>query len=258
MDIYQHFRKEEHSFVDQVISWKEQVEQTYVPRLTDFLDPRERHIVKMVIGEANDELKLQAFGGAPHAERQRILISPYYETVTEDDFQVTLLQGAYQDKFIAIEHRDVMGSFLSLGIKRSKLGDIYADGGIIQIVLAEEIAGYVIANLTSVKKAKVTFGTVPLKEKRTKEEQWVEADKTVSSLRLDAVLKEIYHISRSEAQAFIGKQLVKVNHKVVDESKFLLEQGDLISLRGKGRSRLLEIKGISKKEKWKIRVATLK
>jgi len=258
MDIYQHFRKEEHSFVDQVISWKEQVQQTYVPRLSDFLDPRERHIVRMIIGEANDELKLHEFGGDVSAERKRMLVAPYYEVVTEEAFQVTLLQAAYQDKFVAIEHRDVMGSFLSLGIKRSKLGDIYADAGILQIVLAEEIAEYVVANLTSVKKAKVTFAKTPIQEKRTKEEQWLEADKTVSSLRLDAVLKEIYHISRSDAQNLIGRQLVKVNYKIVDESKFMLEQGDLISLRGKGRSRILEINGISKKEKWKIRVATLK
>lgn len=41
MNIYQHFRPEEREFIDQVLNWKNIVENTYAPKLTDFLDPRE-------------------------------------------------------------------------------------------------------------------------------------------------------------------------------------------------------------------------
>ena len=51
MSIYQHFRPEEREFIDQVLNWKEYVENNYAPKLTDFLDPREQQIVKMIIGQ---------------------------------------------------------------------------------------------------------------------------------------------------------------------------------------------------------------
>ncbi|MFC4023226.1 RNA-binding protein [Oceanobacillus longus] len=258
MDIYQHFRKEEQPFIDQVLSWKEQVELTFQVKLTDFLDPREQQIVEMLIGSNNEELKLYKNGGGTEAERKRIVIAPFYEEMSDHLFQLTLLEATYQHKFITLEHRDVMGAFMSLGVKRKKLGDIVVGDGIIQIVLAEEIASYITMNLTSIKNANVTFEEKPLAYLKQENEKWVESEKTVSSLRLDAVLKEIYHVSRKDAASFIQKLQVKVNYKVVEDSKFQLQEGDLISLRGKGRSKLTEIKGLSKKDKVRITIAILK
>ena len=49
-NIYQHFRSEEKDFIDQVIQWKQFVEDRYAPKLVDFLDPRQIHILKSIIG----------------------------------------------------------------------------------------------------------------------------------------------------------------------------------------------------------------
>ncbi|WP_085992459.1 RNA-binding protein [Oceanobacillus senegalensis] len=258
MDIYQHFRKDEQPFIDQVLSWKEQVERTFVPKLTDFLDPREQQIVRMLVGTNHDDLKITTNGGGMYSERERAVIAPLYEEITEDTYMLCLLQATYQDKFIKIEHRDVMGAFLSLGIKRKKLGDIFVGNGIIQIVTTGEIAPFVQLNLTSIKKASISFREVPLSQLIEIEKNWIESEQTVSSLRLDAVLKEIYNISRKDAAKYIYKQLVKVNYKIVEDTKFQVQEGDLFSVRGKGRSKLVTINGQSKKEKWKITTAILK
>ncbi|GAB3067866.1 YlmH family RNA-binding protein [Virgibacillus ainsalahensis] len=258
MDIYQHFRKEEQPFIDQVISWKEQVEQSFQPKLTDFLDPREQQIIDMLIGTQNDELKIYNNGGGTHVERSRVIVAPFYEEITTDSFQITLLQADFADKFITLKHRDVMGAFLSLGIKRKKLGDIFIGEGIIQIVVADEIAPYVLTNLTSIKKAKIKLEKKPFSSFIENKMHWIESDKTVSSLRLDALVKEIYNISRKEAANYITKQMVKVNFKVMDNGKVLLQEGDLLSLRGKGRSKLVKINGRTKKDKWKVTTAVLK
>lgn len=173
MDIYQHFRKEEQPFIDQALSWKERVEQTFQPKLTDFLDPREQQLVEMLVGLNNPELKLDKHGGGSETERKRMVIAPFYEEITDDSFELTLLQATYPAKFITIEHRDVMGAFLSMGIKRRKLGDIYAADGLIQIVLADEISSYVTANLTGIKKAAVTFEEKPFAFlKKSKKDGW--------------------------------------------------------------------------------------
>ena len=37
MSIYQHFSPEERGFIDQVLNWKEYVENNYAPKLTDYL-----------------------------------------------------------------------------------------------------------------------------------------------------------------------------------------------------------------------------
>src|SRR5699024_10494524 len=132
MDIYQHFRKEEEPFIDQVLSWKEQVEKSYQYKLTDFLDPREQRVINMLIGEKNTEIKWAALPNE-HAERKRIILAPFYDEIEEEDFQLSLLEATYPVKFAQIEHKDVMGAFLSLGIERKKLGDIVVDNGIIQL-----------------------------------------------------------------------------------------------------------------------------
>lgn len=258
MEIYQHFRKEEQPFIDQVFSWKEQVERSFIPKLTDFLDPREQEIVTSLIGEHNEELQVRGFGGSNKSERSRMILAPKYEEITEDMFQIQLLEANFQPKFVMIEHPDVMGAFLSQGIKRKKLGDIIIEDGKIQIIAASEISPFVQMNLTSIRKSSVHFEQKDLQLLIKKNETWIERDKTVSSLRLDTVIKEIYPLSRKEATVFIQKGLVKVNYKLVDDNKFQLQEKDMISIRGHGRSKLTSIRGKSKKDKVKITIATLK
>ncbi|GAA0444590.1 MAG: RNA-binding protein [Bacillota bacterium] len=258
MEIYQHFRKDEEPFIDQVMSWKEQVERSFQQRLTDFLDPREQQIMDMLIGSKGDEVKLAYHGGNPYVERKRVVIAPFYDTIQADDFQLTLLQASYQSKFVNVTHSDIMGAFLSLGIKRKKLGDIYVDNGLIQIVVADEIASYVKTNLLSIKTTKITLEEMPLSEFKRKQMNWEESDCTVSSLRLDTLVKEIYRISRKDAVSYINKSHVKVNFKVIEDVKFLLQEGDLLSLRGKGRSKVVQIRGKTKKDKIKVTTAILK
>lgn len=258
MDIYQHFRKDEQSFIDQVLAWKEYVEDTYIPKLTDFLDPREQYIVESLIGKHHDLLILHKHGGGVVTERKRLVIAPMYDTIDESDFELTLLEASYPQKFITITHRDVMGAFLSLGIKRKKLGDIYAADGVVQIIMASDIASYIQMNLTGIKQAKLQLEEQPLSVFKGTEKQWEETDHTVSSLRLDTVLKEIYKLSRKTAAQSVAKGLVKVNHKTCENPAIILREEDLISIRGKGRSKVCVIHGQTKKGKWRMTTAILK
>ncbi|MEN2766526.1 RNA-binding protein [Ornithinibacillus xuwenensis] len=257
MDIYQHFRKEEHGFIDRVLSWKEGVERSFQAKLTDFLDPREQQVIEMLIGTTSDELQVKFFGGGKYSERKRAIIAPYYEEITNDSFDISLVQASYHEKFVTVAHRDVLGAFLSLGITRKKLGDIYAADGKIQIILDKEIISYVIMNLTGIKRASIRLEEVQLKNVIEIESVWNESEKIVSSLRLDTIVKEIYSISRKDAQVLIQKGMVKVNYRVVEDGKFLLREDDLISLRGRGRSKLIGINGQTKKDKYKITTAIL-
>lgn len=258
MSIYQHFREEEHSFVDQVLTWKEQVEMFYTSEVTDFLDPRERQIIRSVIGETNEDLKVTFFGGDKEAERKRAIIAPYYEEKTNSDFEIVLYEATFAKKFINLQHGDVMGAFLGLGLDRKKLGDIIVNDNKIQLYTTSDIALFVQANLNTINRATINLEEVQLDQSMSRSEVWKEQTHSVTSMRLDILIKEIYRMSRSKASELITRKQVKVNFKTVDNPAMLILEADLISVRGHGRSRVLNVGGKSRKERTFVTTAVLK
>lgn len=258
MTIYQHFRAYEHPFVDRVLSWIQQVERTYTPYVTDFLDPRERHLVRSLIGETNEDIIFSFFGVHEKAERKRAVIAPFYETITEESFNITLLDAIYERKFNAISHRDVLGALLNLGIDRKKCGDIYVGKDRIQIVVDETIAPFIKLELNRIGRASVRLEEKPFLNVMDNEDEWEESVKTVSSLRLDVLIKEIYNVSRNKAAQFILGKKVKVNHLQIEDPALQLAEKDLISVQGKGRSKLVTIEGETRKGRLRVKTARLK
>ncbi|TSB46339.1 RNA-binding protein [Alkalicoccobacillus porphyridii] len=254
MSIYDHFRPEEGPFIDQVVSWKENAELRYQDKMTDFLDPRQQDIVRSLIGE-NDEVRVSFWGGADGTERARASIHPAYFVLEQEEWPLTLLEAIYPDKFLQLSHRDMLGALIGSGLRREKFGDITVEDGRIQLIIATESADYVRMNVQSVGRANIQFEEKPLTQFKQAEESWIEGSGTISSLRLDAVLAQIYNISRSKAAQAIDKGLIKVNWRQTEQSSFVIREGDHLSARGWGRSRLLSIEGTTKKQKIRIRWA---
>lgn len=251
MNIYQHFRPEEKGFIDQVLNWRSFVERTFTSKLTDFLDPREQHILKMVIGNHAD-LKVEFFGGSKNNERKRALLMPGYETAEQNDYQISLIEAEYPAKFYTIEHPQVLGTLMALGVKRGKFGDILIQDKRVQFFACEEVSDYLLLNVQSIGKASVQLAIRDLENALYSEEEWKEEILTVSSLRLDTVISGIYHLSRQKSQALIQHGLVKVNWTQMENPSFECQEGDMISARGYGRMKILTIDGKTKKEKWRI------
>ncbi|OLS42030.1 RNA-binding protein [Bacillus sp. MRMR6] len=251
MNIYQHFRPEEREYIDQVMHWRDYVESTYTPKLTDFLDPREQHILKVMVGE-NGNVRVHLFGGIIGSERQRALIVPEYLTPESEEFQLSLLEIVYPMKFVKIEHPQVLGSLMSLGLKRGKFGDILVQDGTIQFFCASEIRDYIRTNLESIGRASVELKELTIKEAVLTENSWMENTITVTSLRLDTIVSGINNLSRQKSQLFIQQGLVRVNWTLIENSSFDCAEGDLISVRGYGRVKILSIEGRTKKDKWRI------
>lgn len=55
-------------------------------------------------------------------------------------------------------------------------------------------------NLTQIKKSRVSLEEVRLNEVIVPSQNWEVKESTVSSVRLDVVMKEIYRMSRQQAQ----------------------------------------------------------
>jgi RNA-binding protein YlmH len=251
MSIYQHFRPEEREFIDQVINWKEYVEQNYAPKLTDFLDPREQQILATVIGKHTD-VKWELFGGVPRAERKRALLFPEYLEAKDEDFQVKLFGIDYAKKFVNIEHRQVLGSLMSLGLKRGKFGDILIDGDDVQFFAADEVADYIRLQLESIGRASIGLSELPLDKAVDIADDWNEVTTTVSSMRLDTVMSALFNLSRQKSQLLIQHGQVKVNWTAIENTAFECGEGDIISARGYGRAKIITIEGKTKKDKYRV------
>ncbi|GEL07308.1 RNA-binding protein [Salisediminibacterium halotolerans] len=254
MSLYQHFRQEEHAFIDLATDWKELVENEYRPKLTDFLDPREQHILRSLIGE-KETVSVAFSGGSLNAERKRALIYPDYVTPEPDDFEVDVFEIHYPRKFVQLEHPKILGSLMGLGLKRGKFGDILSDGGRYQIAVCKDIADYIELNFTAVGKTEISLSKPAETDRLEQREMWEEKMTTVSSLRLDVILKEAFHLSRAKTKPLIQNERVKVNWRPITDPSFSVEEKDMISVRGFGRVSLQSIEGETRKGRYRVMLA---
>jgi len=254
MNIMQHFRNEEQVVIKSAKQYCDRAEQTYAPVLTPFLDPRDQYIFSVVAKQSG--VKITMFGGDDESERKRAILAPDYFEATEEDFECRLVEVCYPDKFISLSHRNVLGSIMQTGIKREQLGDIRVSARI-QFVVTSQMALYLERELTKIKGATVKLESVPFNEMVQSEEYYQTQATTIASLRLDAVIQQLTRKSRAVAQKMIGAEHIKVNHTVITKTSFMIEESDLISIKGYGRAKIASIGDRTKKDKIRVTFETL-
>ncbi|GAB7387644.1 RNA-binding protein [Bacillaceae bacterium] len=252
-NILKHFREEERPFAERVLEWIEFVGARYAPKLTDFLDPRQALIVQTLVNRDTDVF-VQFHGGYEGAERKRAYLHPEHFAPDFADFQLALIELQKNDKFHKLEHRDYLGALLSLGIKREKFGDILFGDGACQIVVAQEIAEFVLLHLRQVHRQPVQPVAVSFAEITVPEQPVEHLAFTVASPRVDAVASDVFRVSRSKVLPLIKNGRLKVNWKVVDSPDERLKAGDVVSLKGYGRFKVLAVGGETKKGRIRVEI----
>ncbi|MFS0688167.1 RNA-binding protein [Sporosarcina sp. 179-K 8C2 HS] len=254
--IIQHFRKDEQPFIETVIGWTREVEDTYSPKLTGFLDPRQVFILSSIVRSSG--LEFGVHGAFLEPERQRALIYPDYYEPEDADFQVSVFAIRYPSKFMTLEHRDILGSLMALGIDRSKFGDIRLEEDVVQFAAAEEMKDYLTANLTSIGKSKVRIEELGSSDDLiVMAESWKEELHTISSLRLDSLVASLVNCPRQKAVALIQNDKVKVNHVIRNQQAFEVNESDILSIRGSGRFKIMSIEGRTRKDKIRLLIGRL-
>ena len=247
----QHFRKDEQPFIEMAMGWVREVENSYAPKLTDFLDPRERFIIESLIG--GTDIQFDSYGAYPNSERMRGLLFPNYYIPEPSDFEVTIFRVKYASKFLTLEHKDVLGSLMSLGIERAKFGDIQLSGDEVQFAVVSEMKDYITANFTAIGKAKVSVMEVVDKEELiVTHDIWIESLEIVSSMRLDTVVASLLKLSRQKASTLIRGEKVRVNWTTQNDPSIELYESDILSIRGSGRFKVIAIEGRTRKDKVRL------
>ena len=157
----------------------------------------------------------------------------------------TVLKGKVDDT--GITHRDILGSLISTGLKRNKVGDIYLTDDYVYIIAKKEIEKHIVHNFNRVKSTSIDFEPVELKSAEDLSHKFESSRIIISSMRVDNLVSNLGNMSRGKAQDFIKSGKVKLNWSNDINRNKPLEEGDVLSLRGKGKFRISGITGYSKK-----------
>ncbi len=215
-------------------------------RVSSFLDPYGQEIAE-TIRASYDGLLLDFDGGYVGAERQRAMLRHRDFAGTPDGFAIACVEAGWNGQFARLTHRDVLGAVMGLGIERELIGDILPAPDTAKIICDAKIADFLIQNLTMIGAVGVEVQPGDVAEITPREERTKEIRATVASLRLDSVVAAGFGISRSRAADDIAADKVKLNWQSAGSASKMIKAGDVLSMRGRGRVEVTEVRGQTKK-----------
>lgn len=218
---------------------------SHKPGVTDFHDPYHAGLVVSALKYTRG-LKWRADGGYAGAERRRVLICPEYMIPEDEDSGLSFLSFTVNFQGSGPGHRDFLGSLAGIGLKREKLGDILINERGAHAVVAGEVAPYILSNLYRVGRWEVSVEGITPAALEVPVEKIKEVNTTVSSLRLDSVAAAGFGVSRSKMADFITAERVNLNWQVKSSPSQPVREGDIISIRGRGRVELSGVGGTSR------------
>lgn len=188
---------------------------------------------------------LSFFGGYEGAERVMLCCLPSW--CEKSEFPIGAVTFSFKDTY-TLSHRDVLGTLMSLGIKRETVGDILVEPGRAVVFATREICPYIEEQIDRI-------GGVGVKpspgflEPLPEGDAPVDGTATASSGRLDCVVAALCGFSRSRASEVIASGTVAVNSLVCEKGTRSILPGDKITVRGKGKYSIDSMDGRTKKDR---------
>lgn len=225
---------------------------------TDFLNLAEQMTLDKII-EMRRINNYIYWGGYEDAERKMLVFLP-------DDFEVDL-KNVYdqcmcilridlpKEQYGEYEHKTYLGALMKLGLKREKIGDIIVRHDGADIIISREIEKFLkmnISDLTRFHKANIEI--VPMDELKYVEPKKEIVKINVSSMRLDCLVAELARCSRNKAMEYIEQERVFVNFKEEIVGARQVQEGSYITIRGKGRFKILKIVGNTRKGRISVEI----
>ena len=184
-------------------------------------------------------------GGYAECERKILAISSSDEIQINKMSPITLLKIECAE-MPSISNRDVLGALMGSGIRREMLGDIIIRQGVAAFFALNTISEFLIQNIKTIGRFKVKLAVADEKFEippAVFEHQRV----TAASLRLDAVVSSLAHISRERASELIENGMVQINHIPSEKKTKEIHAGDCLVVRGAGKWIVDECGELSKK-----------
>lgn len=149
---------------------------------------------------------------------------------------LTIIRASLKKGSPQLGHRDYLGSLMGLGIRRDVIGDIIVHDDGADIVVLKEMADFLAMNYSKASRANLIISEVSITEIRPSKVQIVQKDESVASLRLDAMISAAFRISRGKSAEAIKAGLVYVSDVCEKKTDKIVDLGDKLVLRGKGKA----------------------
>ena len=211
---------------------------------TGFLTPAERY--QLENWAKHSGCRLLFHGGGEDSERTAAFFLPdWLEEVAFDpaEYLSAMKLTAY---FGTPAHRDYMGAVLGMGIGREWLGDIQVQGDTAYLFCMPSVLRHLLS-LEKVGRVSVKAEELPLSEVPAPKRERKELSFSVMSLRLDAIVAGLFHLSRTEAARQIEAGAVSLNYEECLKTDHTVKEGDILSLRGAGKGKVTGTGGTSRK-----------
>lgn len=235
--------KDEKFFVASVLDKASKFEREDSFEITGFMDLNELNLAKnalshfgvsYVVKTINDEL-----------DKKNILFVPEY---LEDKIDMVYRDNVVCIKIILeskdkLNHRDFMGAIYNLSVEREYLGDIIVKDSVAYFFTMKSFEKYFVDNLVYVGKSPVRTEIIDIysQEINALSQNFKEKDYIVPSMRVDAILSEVYSLSRSQTKDKIEKGHLFINDKEQYFPSTILESGDVVSFRQCGKFRVGDV-----------------
>jgi RNA-binding protein YlmH len=217
-----------------------------IPANTCFLSPRELEMTRYLFGDLPG---LTSFGGHADAERKMLCWLPDYldeSALQNADSPLVCLRANFWDGDTPT-HRDFLGALMGAGIARETVGDICVGSGCCDFFVTAEIAPYILQNLLSAGRAKLSLQRIALDQVHIAEPKTQQIRDTVASLRLDSGISSGFRIGRSAAAQYISAGKVAIDGLPCEKPDKTIAEGAKISVRGLGKIKLKSVNGQTKK-----------
>lgn len=234
--------KDEKILVSSILDKAMKFEKTDSVIITSFLNLNELNVVKNALNHfkvtyyelyINDDIEKRNIAFIPE------FLSFNIQEIFREHVSCIKVVPKVQGKLI---HKDYMGAIYSLGIKREFIGDIIANDKCAYFFCMKTAQDYFIQNLVSVGKQMVDTQVVDIFSEEIKKLALnvIPKDYIIPSLRIDAILSEVYNLSRSEVKEKIVKGDLFINDKAIYYPNTIVSEGDIISFKRCGKMRIGE------------------
>ncbi|EGV09186.1 hypothetical protein HMPREF9127_1289 [Parvimonas sp. oral taxon 393 str. F0440] len=236
-------KKTINKFLDGLVSMEKNYKDVFV---SNFFTPLEFKYVERIL--KNIDLNFDIIFSEEDYERKILIF--YRENYSLNDYLETL---KFKD-ISGIEHRNILGSILHLGINREKVGEIIKVDGYWYIYCLKPIGTFLFSNGLKfagqdLKLEILNNNFIPSNFKKYEDEKII-----VSGLRLDCFVKELARTSREIAQKYIKAGNVNLNYEEYKDFDKKINENDIISIRKEGKFKVDNFGGLTKKNKFVVNI----
>lgn len=211
------------------LSW-----QRDIVTFSDFLNLNEQNIVSSLKHQF-PQIVMETSGGYENAERQMVAFHPDALAFTwEYPIDCLRIEPKALKFSEELSHRDYLGALLNLGVDRSVIGDIVVQKKAAWFFCQNKMTEFFLENLCRVRHTNILITKVEDSDEFPRP-ALESVSGTCASVRLDSLISLAFKTSRSSMVSYIEGGQVFVNGKLITSNGYEPKDGDIISVRGKGR-----------------------